>query len=282
MFHVVAYLYLQHRTLAVKRIWNMETALWWCLTWMISNEYACWFYRWNWSCICLPSDYFSWGLGMMQSVEIAASLVRHNLCIYFIYERLDCNRSAISFLSCLWLNTRLKTLFPLLSIFVRVMGIILDFVNSPFPMVVLVVIVICLLLVFSVLSYSQFVKLFRKTVNVWIWLQVKLFAWFISDSLRLTLSCIFFLYLLSINTVYYMAPLATMILGLPAILVEGSGVINWFYTHEDVWSALIIILCSGLLAFCLNFSIFYVIHSTTAVTFNVAGNLKVRPKILIP
>ncbi|KAL2467729.1 GDP-mannose transporter GONST5 [Forsythia ovata] len=28
-------------------------------------------------------------------------------------------------------------------------------------------------------------------------------------------------------------------------------------------------------AFCLNFSIFYVIHSTTAVTFNVAGNLKV-------
>ncbi|KAB5557183.1 hypothetical protein DKX38_008092 [Salix brachista] len=84
-----------------------------------------------------------------------------------------------------------------------------------------------------------------------------------------------------INTVYYMAPFATMILGLPAILVEGSGVINWFYTHEDVWSALIIILCSGLLAFCLNFSIFYVIHSTTAVTFNVAGNLKVAFAVLV-
>ncbi|KAF9682618.1 hypothetical protein SADUNF_Sadunf05G0127600 [Salix dunnii] len=85
----------------------------------------------------------------------------------------------------------------------------------------------------------------------------------------------------SINTVYYMAPFATMILGLPAILVEGSGVINWFYTHENVWSSLIIILCSGLLAFCLNFSIFYVIHSTTAVTFNVAGNLKVAFAVLV-
>jgi hypothetical protein len=80
----------------------------------------------------------------------------------------------------------------------------------------------------------------------------------------------------SINTVYYMAPFATMILALPAMVLEGGGVINWFYTHDPVVPALIIILGSGVLAFCLNFSIFYVIHSTTAVTFNVAGNLKVR------
>lgn len=79
----------------------------------------------------------------------------------------------------------------------------------------------------------------------------------------------------SINTVYYMAPFATMILALPATLLEGGGVINWFYTHESIFSSLIIIFSSGVLAFCLNFSIFYVIHSTTAVTFNVAGNLKV-------
>ncbi|KAJ7965578.1 UDP-galactose transporter 1 [Quillaja saponaria] len=45
--------------------------------------------------------------------------------------------------------------------------------------------------------------------------------------------------------------------------------------------ALIIIFLSGVLAFCLNFSIFYVIHSTTAVTFNVAGNLKVAVAVLI-
>ncbi|CAI0589507.1 unnamed protein product [Linum tenue] len=85
----------------------------------------------------------------------------------------------------------------------------------------------------------------------------------------------------SINTVYYMAPLATMILGVPAMLLEGNGVLEWFHTHETIYSSLFIIFLSGVLAFCLNFSIFYVIHSTTAVTFNVAGNLKVAVAVLI-
>jgi hypothetical protein len=84
----------------------------------------------------------------------------------------------------------------------------------------------------------------------------------------------------SINTVYYMAPFATMILSIPAIVLEGGGVINWLYTYDSTVPALIIIITSGVLAFCLNFSIFYVIHSTTAVTFNVAGNLKVRARPL--
>ncbi|VFQ70712.1 unnamed protein product [Cuscuta campestris] len=79
----------------------------------------------------------------------------------------------------------------------------------------------------------------------------------------------------SINTVFYMAPFATMILAVPALLLEGSGVIGWFNTHPTLFSSCVIIIGSGVLAFCLNFSIFYVIHSTTAVTFNVAGNLKV-------
>jgi len=73
-----------------------------------------------------------------------------------------------------------------------------------------------------------------------------------------------------------MAPFATMILALPALLLEGNGILEWFSIHPYPWAALIIIFSSGVLAFCLNFSIFYVIHSTTAVTFNVAGNLKVR------
>jgi hypothetical protein len=73
-----------------------------------------------------------------------------------------------------------------------------------------------------------------------------------------------------------MAPYATMILVLPAMVLEGNGVLEWLNTHPYPWTALIIIFSSGVLAFCLNFSIFYVIHSTTAVTFNVAGNLKVR------
>ncbi|XP_059630758.1 UDP-galactose transporter 1-like [Cornus florida] len=79
----------------------------------------------------------------------------------------------------------------------------------------------------------------------------------------------------SINTVYYMAPFATMILAGPALLLEGSGVLLWFHSQQSLVSPLTIIFGSGVLAFCLNFSIFYVIHSTTAVTFNVAGNLKV-------
>ncbi|GAY41777.1 hypothetical protein CUMW_062060 [Citrus unshiu] len=85
----------------------------------------------------------------------------------------------------------------------------------------------------------------------------------------------------SINTVYYMAPFATMILSIPAVLLEGSGIMDWLSTHPSPWSACIIIFSSGVLAFCLNFSIFYVIHSTTAVTFNVAGNLKVAVAVLV-
>ncbi|XP_054798429.1 UDP-galactose transporter 1 [Prosopis cineraria] len=85
----------------------------------------------------------------------------------------------------------------------------------------------------------------------------------------------------SINTVYYMAPFATMILAIPAMLLEGNGILEWLSAHPYPWTALIIILSSGILAFCLNFSIFYVIHSTTAVTFNVAGNLKVAVAVLV-
>ncbi|KAK9167597.1 hypothetical protein Scep_002788 [Stephania cephalantha] len=85
----------------------------------------------------------------------------------------------------------------------------------------------------------------------------------------------------SINTVYYMAPFATMILTVPALLLEGPGVMDWLYTHQSVSSSLFVIFSSGILAFCLNFSIFYVIHSTTAVTFNVAGNLKVAVAVLV-
>ncbi|KAK9713885.1 hypothetical protein RND81_06G057200 [Saponaria officinalis] len=85
----------------------------------------------------------------------------------------------------------------------------------------------------------------------------------------------------SINTVFYMAPFATVILAVPALVLEGPGVIVWLSTYPSVFHSLIIIFGSGVLAFCLNFSIFYVIHSTTAVTFNVAGNLKVAVAVLV-
>eukprot|EP00268_Persea_americana_P042310 TRINITY_DN42359_c2_g1_i1.p1 TRINITY_DN42359_c2_g1~~TRINITY_DN42359_c2_g1_i1.p1 ORF type:complete len:337 (+),score=22.16 TRINITY_DN42359_c2_g1_i1:281-1291(+) len=85
----------------------------------------------------------------------------------------------------------------------------------------------------------------------------------------------------SINTVYYMAPFATMILAVPALLLEGAGVMDWLHTHHSLLSSLLLIFSSGVMAFCLNFSIFYVIHSTTAVTFNVAGNLKVAVAVMV-
>lgn len=85
----------------------------------------------------------------------------------------------------------------------------------------------------------------------------------------------------SINTVYYMAPYATMILALPALLLEGWGVVTWFNTQPSLFVPVLIIFLSGVSAFCLNFSIFYVIHATTAVTFNVAGNMKVAVAIVI-
>jgi solute carrier family 35 protein E3 len=79
----------------------------------------------------------------------------------------------------------------------------------------------------------------------------------------------------SINTVYYMAPYATMILAVPALALEGGGVVKWIEMQQSLFAPLLIIFLSGVSAFCLNFSIFYVIHATTAVTFNVAGNMKV-------
>ncbi|KAF6143524.1 hypothetical protein GIB67_029693 [Kingdonia uniflora] len=84
-----------------------------------------------------------------------------------------------------------------------------------------------------------------------------------------------------INTVFYMTPFATMILALPALFLKGHGVWVWFHTHETLCSSLILILTSGVLGFCLNFSIFYVIHSTTAVTFNVTGNIKLVVAVMV-
>ncbi|KAF6153918.1 hypothetical protein GIB67_023695 [Kingdonia uniflora] len=83
-----------------------------------------------------------------------------------------------------------------------------------------------------------------------------------------------------INTVYYMISFATMILPLSTLFLKGPGVCVWFHTHETLYSSLILILTSGVLAFCLNFSISYVIHSTTAVMFNVTGNMNLAVAVM--
>ena len=92
----------------------------------------------------------------------------------------------------------------------------------------------------------------------------------------------------SINTVYYMAPLNVLMLLPLGIFFEGPGMVAWFYNAPiHRWGGAIplnsiaLILFSGTLAFGLNFSLFYAIQHTSAMTFNVAGNLKVAVAMLL-
>eukprot|EP00271_Cylindrocystis_brebissonii_P004732 TRINITY_DN16562_c0_g1_i1.p1 TRINITY_DN16562_c0_g1~~TRINITY_DN16562_c0_g1_i1.p1 ORF type:complete len:392 (+),score=54.27 TRINITY_DN16562_c0_g1_i1:233-1408(+) len=78
----------------------------------------------------------------------------------------------------------------------------------------------------------------------------------------------------SLNTVYHMAPYATMLLILPALVFEGQGLWGWLLAQPSLSYPLSVLLLSGVLAFSLNYSIFYVIQTTSALTFNVAGNMK--------
>ena len=71
-----------------------------------------------------------------------------------------------------------------------------------------------------------------------------------------------------------MAPYAACLLILPAILLESSNVYHWAAAQASLTPPLTVLLVSGVLAFSLNYSIFYVIQTTSALTFNVAGNMK--------
>eukprot|EP00897_Mesotaenium_endlicherianum_P005316 jgi/Mesen1/4812/ME000243S03987 len=86
----------------------------------------------------------------------------------------------------------------------------------------------------------------------------------------------------SMNTVYYMAPQIVFMLAPLALATEAADVVRWHYNntadHSQVW---LLVLVSGFLAFGLNFSLFYAIQATSAMTFNVAGNLKVAVAMLL-
>jgi hypothetical protein len=112
-------------------------------------------------------------------------------------------------------------------------------------------------------SFSQWQHIYIPVMSI----RTQSRAWGVDDSAKF--------FCCSINTVYYMAPYATMILSIPALLLEGPGVVKWAEVQTSLLLPVLIIVLSGVSAFCLNFSIFYVIHTTTAVTFNVAGNMKV-------
>eukprot|EP00850_Spirogloea_muscicola_P003707 SM000015S01207 [mRNA] locus=s15:510135:511922:+ [translate_table: standard] len=79
--------------------------------------------------------------------------------------------------------------------------------------------------------------------------------------------------------VYYMAPYATALLIVPAALFEGPDLNLWLLERRGPEGGglafpFTVLLVSGVIAFSLNYSIFYVIQTTSALTFNVAGNMK--------
>lgn len=85
----------------------------------------------------------------------------------------------------------------------------------------------------------------------------------------------------SINTVYYMAPQIVLMLTPLAFFCEWEAVQMWYGLEGDRTQVFIVIGISGILAFGLNFSLFYAIQATSAMTFNVAGNLKVAVAMLL-
>lgn len=70
-----------------------------------------------------------------------------------------------------------------------------------------------------------------------------------------------------------------------AAFFEGAGVVSWLMDdplpNGGQNTALALVVFSGVLAFGLNFSLFFAIQATSAMTFNVAGNLKVALAILL-
>lgn len=85
----------------------------------------------------------------------------------------------------------------------------------------------------------------------------------------------------SINALYYMVPYSALILAPPAVVLEGAALLRWCHERQDPGPAVAAILFSGLIAFCLNFSLFYTIQATSALTFNVAGNFKVALTLMV-
>ncbi|GAQ82756.1 hypothetical protein KFL_001230040 [Klebsormidium nitens] len=87
----------------------------------------------------------------------------------------------------------------------------------------------------------------------------------------------------SINTLYYFAPYSVGLLFLPALYLEWGPIVAW-RADRPGWEAAtpcVAIFVSGVIAFGLNLSVIYAVKATSAVTINVAGNLKVAVSILV-
>ena len=83
----------------------------------------------------------------------------------------------------------------------------------------------------------------------------------------------------SLNVLYYMAPMSTIMLLPVAWITEGADVEMW-YTETSISEHYFALFISGAIAYLLNITTFLVIAHTSALTYNVAGNFKVVFSIL--
>ena len=85
-----------------------------------------------------------------------------------------------------------------------------------------------------------------------------------------------------INGVYFMSPMIALSLAPLAFFLEAPAVVKWQFEQAEgrsmAWAAVIL---SGVLALGLNFSLLLAIGSSSAMAFNVAGNLKVALAMLL-
>lgn len=79
----------------------------------------------------------------------------------------------------------------------------------------------------------------------------------------------------SINLLYYMSPISTIVLFPISGVIEGSDIIIQFIQRVDLITLIIILLLSGMIAFSLNIFTFLLINNTSALTYTVVGNVKV-------
>lgn len=78
----------------------------------------------------------------------------------------------------------------------------------------------------------------------------------------------------SMQLLYYQAPLSMMILLLIIPFIEPPWVTGGLFQHAWTMKDLITVLTSGIVAFMVNLSIYWIIGNTSAVTYNVIGQMK--------
>jgi solute carrier family 35 protein E1 len=84
----------------------------------------------------------------------------------------------------------------------------------------------------------------------------------------------------SINLLYNMAPLSAFMLLPFSLVIETFGITgepSWIFDwkHQGTWYGIGMLLASGTIAFCLNYSSLLVVRYTSPLASNVAGNFKV-------